>query len=91
MASCHYCGKDSDNLEPRWETDPHGTEMCDECADIQDVQWKMCVICNEYGLAKRSSDVWICVDCGDAPESLDEVRIASSAGEGHFEEIFGDQ
>lgn len=89
--TCPYCGTETATLESRWETDPHGNEMCDSCADILEVQWKMCVVCNEYGLAKRSSGIWICVDCGDAPESTEEVRIASSAGEGHFEDLFGEQ
>jgi hypothetical protein len=91
MTDCPYCGNPSDDIEARFETDPHGREMCDDCGEILETQWRMCYVCDEYGLAERESGVWICSDCGDMPDSLEEKRVASSAGDTNFEEIFGEQ
>jgi len=80
---CPYC-KNEGNVEPRWDSDPHGNPMCDDCATLLEVQWKMCYPCNEYGLVERESGKWICVDCGDIVEAteLGEQRVADTAGQG---------
>lgn len=79
---CPYCNAESDTVGPHPETDPHGRHMCDDCSEILEIQWRLCVSCDEYGMAQRGSGVWICSDCGlsvSQEESITEHRIASSA------------
>lgn len=80
---CNYCGRHG-TVKERWDSDPHGMPMCDDCEVFQEIQPRMCVRCNEYGLILRDSGVWICSDCGlglSDEESIQEHRIASSAEE----------
>lgn len=81
MKTCPYCSKpvDEHEIAPSWDSDPHGNPMCVDCSILEEMQWKMCYRCNEYGLAQRKSGVFICVDCGDMPDELGERRVASSA------------
>lgn len=78
---CPFCGKPGEVIN-RPENDNHGMPMCADCSELQEIQPRMCIVDNEYGLILRKSGVWICQDCGllsSDEESIQEYRIASSA------------
>lgn len=82
MIVCPYCAAEVSEIGPKWDTDPHGLHMCDECGVLLEQAWKMCYNCNEYGLVERESGAIICADCGHSvsrEEASTEHRVASSA------------